>query len=127
MRRGNSQYCVKNWLNPHPHDLGQLRQTLYAYKCSTLTEAYLGTMTATGERTMKTMNQAEAEDWSEKVRRRTERIFGLVLLILLAAILLFSATLFFTARTSTRPLPSSDTQESGDSDKEQAAAALTPV
>jgi len=76
---------------------------------------------------MKTMNQAEAEDWSEKVRRRTERIFGLVLLILLAAILLFSATLFFTARTSTRPLPSSDTQESGDSDKEQAAAALTPV
>ena len=84
-------------------------------------------MSATGERTMKTMNQAEAEGWSEKVRRRTERIFGLVLLIFLAAILLISATLFFTARTPTRPLPSADTQESGDSDKEQAPAPLTPA
>ena len=76
---------------------------------------------------MKTMNQAEAEGWSENVRRRAERIFGLVLLILLAAILFISATLFFTTRTPTRPLPSSDTQKSGDSDKEQVPAALTPV
>ena len=76
---------------------------------------------------MKTMNQSEAEGWSEKVRLRTERLFGLVLLIFLVAILLISATLFFTARTPTRPLPSSDTQESGDSDKEQAPAPLTPV
>jgi len=76
---------------------------------------------------MKTMNQAEAEGWSERVRRRTERIFGLVLLIFLAAILLISATLFFTARTPTRPLPSSDTQESADPDKEQASPAVTPV
>jgi len=51
---------------------------------------------------MKTINQAEAEGWSEKVRRRTERIFGLVLIILLAAILLVSATLFLTTRS---PLP----------------------
>jgi len=37
------------------------------------------------------MNQAEAGGWSDKVRRRTERIFGLVLLILLIAVLLISA------------------------------------
>jgi len=76
---------------------------------------------------MKIMNQAEAEGWSEQIRRRTERIWGLVLLILLGAVLLISASLFFTARTPTGPLPLSDTQESGDSDKEQAPAALTPV
>jgi len=76
---------------------------------------------------MKTMSQAEAEGWSEKVRRRTERIFGLALLIFLVAVLLISASLFFTARTPTRPLPPSDTQDSGDSEKEQAPAPLTPV
>ena len=84
-------------------------------------------MSATGEATMKTINQAEAEGWSEKVRRRTERIFGLVLIILLAAILLVSATLFLTTRSPLRPLPSADTQESGDSEKEQTPAPLTPV
>jgi hypothetical protein len=74
---------------------------------------------------MKTMNQAEAEGWVEKIRQRTERIFDLVLLIFLVAILLISAGLFVTARTPTRPLPSADTQESGDSEKEQAP--LMPV
>jgi hypothetical protein len=76
---------------------------------------------------MKTMNQAEAEGWVEKIRQRTERIFDLVLLIFLVAILLISAGLFVTARTPTRPLPSADTQESGDSEKEQAPAPLMPV
>ena len=76
---------------------------------------------------MKIMNQAEAEGWSEQIRRRSERIWGLVLLILLGAVLLISASLFFTARTPTGPLPSSDTHESGDSDKARAPAALTPV
>jgi hypothetical protein len=76
---------------------------------------------------MKTMNQAEAEGWVEKIRQRTERIFDLVLLIFLVAILLISAGLFVTARAPTRPLPSADTQESGDSEKEQAPAPLMPV
>jgi hypothetical protein len=76
---------------------------------------------------MKTMNQAEAEGWVEKIRQRTERIFDLVLLIFLVAILLISAGLFVTARAPARPLPSADTQESGGSEKEQAQAPLMPV
>jgi len=84
-------------------------------------------MTAAGERTMKTMNQAEADGWIKQIRRRADRIFGLVLLILLVAILLISASLFLTPRPPTRPLPSADTQESGDTEKEQAPAPLLPV
>lgn len=76
---------------------------------------------------MKTMNQAEAEIWSERVRQRTERIFGLVLLILLAAILLVSASLFFTARAPTPLLPSADMPGSGDSDEEVTPAPAMPV
>jgi peptidoglycan/LPS O-acetylase OafA/YrhL len=76
---------------------------------------------------MKTLNQVEAEGWSETIRRRARRLFGLVLLMLLAAILLISASLFLTPRAPTRPLPSADTQESGDSENEQAPVPLTPV
>lgn len=76
---------------------------------------------------MKTMNQAEAKGWIKQLRGRAKRIFDLVLLIFLVAILLISAGLFVTARTPTRPLPSADTQGSGDSEKEQAPAPLTPV
>lgn len=89
-----------------------------------LYEATWAAMTAMGERTM---NQAEADGWSEKVRRRAERIFGFVLLILLAAILLISASLFVAPRTPSRALPSADTQGSDDFEKERAPAPLTPV
>ena len=126
IRLRNSKYCVKNWSKSHPHDLGQLRRTFNTCFAA-YTRRQLAAMTVPGERIMKIMNQAEAEGWSEQIRRRSERIWGLVLLILLGAVLLISASLFFTARTPTGSLPSSDTHESGDSDKERAPAALTPV
>jgi hypothetical protein len=45
---------------------------------------------------MRTLNQIEAQGWSEQVRRRTGRIFVLAFLILLTPALLIAARLFLT-------------------------------
>jgi hypothetical protein len=82
------------------------------------------TMTATGARTMQ---NKELEGWSEKIRRRSERIFGLVFLILLAAILLISVSLFVTAPAPAPHLPSADTPGSGDSEKDMTPALQASV
>jgi hypothetical protein len=55
-------------------------------------------MTATGERTMKTSNHAEAEGRVGQTGERTGRIPVFVLLIILTATILISARLFATAR-----------------------------
>jgi len=72
------------------HDFGQIRRTFNVYIGR---PGRAGWHAATGERTV---NQAEAEGWSETIRRRTERIFGVALLILLIPVLVILVCLFLT-------------------------------